>query len=99
MLRRRNTPRRILNHRGVAQVPIHGDHEPIPGEIESRLTKPKDAQELYQVFVEVRGSSDPVPISPKMIETVCDELCAVANKAIIDGVRREWANAYVARAA
>ncbi len=93
----RNTTRRIRDHRGVILKPLHEDNEPIPGDVEARFTKEKASQELYRVYVETRGQSDPLAVTPAVIQPVATELLAVVNKAIIDGHRKEWGNASMMR--
>lgn len=93
----KRTSTRQKDYRGVILKPIHEDGEPIPREMEARFSKDKVAQELYQVFVETRGSGEPLAVTPAMIEPVASELLAAVNKAIIDGHRREWGNATMMR--
>lgn len=95
----RSTIRKQRDWRGVTLKPIHGDDEPIPGEIEARLTRDKDVQELYQVFVDIRSEPEPTPVTPKMLRPFCEEVLAAFNKAIIDGKAKDWANPHIARAA
>lgn len=91
--------RKMYDHRNVRLKPIHAEDEPIPGEIEARFTKDKSAQELFQVYVETKESRIPTAVSPKMLKEACEAILVSINKAIIDGVRREWANPFIARAA
>jgi len=93
------TTRKMRDWRGVTLKPLHEDHEPIPGEIESRFTKDKEAQELFQVFLDMQGEKEPTPVTPKMIRVACEEVLAAFNKAIIDGKANGWGNPHIARAA
>lgn len=79
--------------------PIHEPHEPIPGDIEARFTKPKEAQSLYQVFVEIKGEGQPTAVTPKMLKPFCEEVLAAFNRAIIDGKQPKCSNAFLAIAA
>lgn len=86
------------SHRRLLK-PIHEDHEPIPREIEERFTKPKEAQPLFQVFVEMKGEPQPTAVSPRMLKPYCEEVLAAFNRAIIDGRQPKCSNAFIAVAA
>lgn len=90
----RNTTKRIRDHRGVILKPLHEDHEPIPGDVEARFTKDKQAQTLHQVFVET-AAREVIAVSPKMISQAADAILVAVNKAIIDGKRPGWGNAHI----
>lgn len=79
--------------------PIHEAHEPIPGDIEARFTKPKEAQSLFQVFVEIKGEENPTAVSPRMLKPYCEEVLAAFNRSIIDGKQSKCSNAFIAHAA
>ena len=77
--------------------PIHQDHEPIPAEIEARLTKLKPPETMYQAAVEVRGKDEPLFIGPKFNARAPVELIVEAiNKQIVLGNEKRWSNAQVA---
>lgn len=91
--------KKMYNSHGQRLTPIHEDHEPIPGDIEARFTKPKEAQPLYHVFVERRGEARPVAVTPGMLKPYCEHVLAAFNKAIIDGTANRLTNAFIAEAA
>lgn len=74
--------------------PIHEPHEPIPGDIEARLTKPKE-DPLYQVYVEMAGHKHPIPIGPRTKQEVCEEVVSVIRGMIALGKEKTWGNPHV----
>jgi hypothetical protein len=74
--------------------PLHEPHEPIPGDIEARLTKPKE-DNLYQVFVEVRGLRHPIPVGPKTKLELCEEIAVAIRGMIALGKEKTWGNPHV----
>jgi hypothetical protein len=67
---------------------------PIPGDILARMTKPKD-ETLYQIWVEVFGKSEPIPICPKMPEEFCEAILIEINAQISLGKEKKWANPHI----
>ena len=76
---------------------LHEAHEPIPPEIEARLTKLKPAETMYQVAVEIRGFDEPVFVGPKFnAREPCEIFVEAINRMIIAGKEKRWANPQVA---
>jgi hypothetical protein len=73
----------------------HQPHEPIPAEIEARLTKPKTVSGLYQVQVLTVDGNRLVRPFPKVIQAVAEELCAAIKIQIAAGKERLWKEPHV----
>ena len=75
---------------------------PIPRDIAARMTKPKEADAAYQVFVDIKGENGSRPVSPKFIggegEEVCFQILEALNAQICLGNLKGWGNARVEKA-
>ena len=85
-----------------AQVEQERNGAPIPAEIAARMTKPKEADAAYQVFVDIKGENGSRPVSPKFIggegEEVCFQILEALNAKICLGNLKGWGNARVEKA-
>ena len=72
----------------------HNPDEPIPAEIEARMTKPKVLEELCQVWVEAKGRGI-IPVGPKVNRAVAEEFCAAIKMQIINGREKFWTNPHL----
>lgn len=81
--------------------PLHAPDEPIPAEIEARMTKPIEAPALFQVWVERTDRKQPLPIGPRLAGSsgleVCERLVQAINAQISLGKERRWGNPHVVR--
>jgi hypothetical protein len=77
--------------------PWHQPGEPIPREIQARMTQPKVHDPLYQVFVDIVGKQGvALPVLPQMNKEAAETACLAFNKASLDASRRQpgdWFNA------
>lgn len=84
------------------QLQLERNGAPVPEEIAARMTKPKDADASYQVFVDIKGEDGSRPVSPKFIggdgEEVCMQILETINAQICLGRLNGWGNARVERA-
>ena len=69
---------------------------PIPGEILAKMTKPKEAQPLYQVFCEIRGG-DVIPISPALGKQGAEAVMQGFIQAMLKGFQPDAANPHMVR--
>lgn len=69
---------------------------PISAEVTARMTKPKD-EELYQVWVEPKGSPTPIPVAPRMVKGACEALIEAINRQITLGAEKVWGNPHIVR--
>lgn len=73
--------------------------EPINGELAARMTKPKAADKLFQVFVDIRGETGSHPVSPRFAgsagEEACGQILEVVNAQICLGKLKGWGNARI----
>lgn len=71
-------------------------------EIASRMTKPKEADALYQVFVDIKGENGSRPVSPKFAgsagQEACTQILSALNAQICLGKLKGWGNARLERA-
>lgn len=85
-----------------SQVEQERNGAPIPGDMLARMTKPKEADIAYQVFVDIRGENGSRPVSPKFIggegEEACAQILQAVNSQICLGNLKGWGNARVERA-
>ena len=85
-----------------AQVEQERNGAPIPAEIAARMTKPKEADAAFQVFVDIKGENGSRPVSPKFIggegEEVCFQILEALNAKICLGNLKGWGNARVEKA-
>jgi len=85
--------RKMRDHRGVRLKPIHEAGEPIPREISSRFTQPKEIQPLFQVHVDVKGEPLPYPVGPKIGQEAAEMILVAVNSQIALGKLPTWGNA------
>lgn len=90
------TPRQLrrLQKRLDAQMELERNGTPIPGEIEARMTK-LEPQQLYQIWVEVVGRKETIPVCPKMPEEFCEAILIEMNAQIALGKEKTWANPHI----
>lgn len=73
-----------------------GDIDP---ELAARLTKPKQADALHQVFVDIKGEDGSRPVSPRFVGAVGEESCRqilqAINAQICLGKLKGWGNARI----
>ena len=85
-----------------AQVEQERNGAPIPADIAARMTKPKEADAAFQVFVDIKGENGSRPVSPKFIggegEEVCFQILEALNAKICLGNLKGWGNARVEKA-
>lgn len=69
---------------------------PLPGELAHRMTKPKQAEAMHQVFVDIKGEAGSRPVSPKFFGQDGQEACArimeALNGKICLGGLKGWGN-------
>ena len=72
---------------------------PFEPEIAHRMTKPKQAEAMHQVFVDIRGEQGSRPISPKFFgqdgEEAAGRFLEAINSVICLGRLKGWGNARV----
>lgn len=72
---------------------------PMDRELAARMTRPKVADTLYQVFVDIRGEDGSRPASPKFAGRVGEEACGAVleaiNAKICRGELKGWGNARI----
>lgn len=67
--------RSVNTHRhSVAGKALHADGEPIPGEVQARLTRARATQRLFQVVAQDRRSGRIVQLGPAMVYQAADLL-------------------------
>lgn len=75
---------------------------PIPAEIAARMTPAKEADAMFQVFVDIKGENGSRPVSPKFVggdgEEVCLQILETINAQICLGNLKGWGNARVEKA-
>ena len=98
----RNMFSRTQQRQYDAQVEQERNGAPIPAEIAARMTKPKEADAAFQVFVDIKGENGSRPVSPKFIggegEEVCFQILEALNAKICLGNLKGWGNARVEKA-
>lgn len=71
----------------------------IDGELLSRMTKPKQADAMHQVYVDIRGERGSRPIGPKFAgeagQEACGQILETVNAQICQGKLRGWGNARI----
>lgn len=85
-----------------SQIEQERNGAPIPSDILARMTPPKEADAMFQVFVDIKGESGSRPVSPKFVggdgEEVCLQILETINAQICLGNLKGWGNARVERA-
>lgn len=76
---------------------------PIPREIAARMTKPKVADKMFQVFVDIKGEHGSRPVSPMFAGEpggeACGHILEAINAQICLGKLKGWGNARIEAAA
>lgn len=71
----------------------------IDGELLSRMTKPKQAEAMHQVYVDIRGEGGSRPVGPKFAgkdgQEACGRILETVNAQICLGKLRGWGNARI----
>lgn len=67
--------------------------KPIDPETRERMTKPADAEMLWQVMVTERDTGDLVPMGPMMNRDACGMMVEAVNRQIATVGRRDWTKA------
>lgn len=85
-----------------SQIEQERNGAPVPKDIAHLMTKPKEADIAYQVFVDIKGEKGSRPVSPKFMgvdgEEVCNRVLETINAQICLGRLKGWGNARVERA-
>lgn len=71
-------------------------------ELKARMSKPKTAEPMYQVFVDIKGESGSLPVSPRVFGVAGHEFCArileALNAKICLGKLKSWGNPRIEKA-
>lgn len=91
--------RRRLQRRLDDAIRLERNGAPPPPQIAARMTRPRQADELFQVCVTWRRADHPdrmIAVGPKMIRQAADAFAEAIRKMIAAGKERTWADPVVA---